>query len=96
MDFLRRTGRTWRKMQRLPDGAIFVVTDKGEQASCRRMLVKMGRGPHALDLVVLADAHDAVRALSPGTEWDIDHYASDVMTAGLAALLMPYRKLRVC
>lgn len=71
----RGTGRTWRAIERLPNGSIYVVFDQGERDHCRRILRDMGRDPvSAIRLVTLNGvSYGALRGVARETIMDVDH-----------------------
>jgi hypothetical protein len=79
----RRSGRTSRQLQSLPDGSIYVVTHHAERQHCVGLLVDMGRRHDCLRIVTIEEMKrgDRLRGLPRSTIMDVDHF---VYESGMA------------
>ena len=68
----RDSGRTWRQLERLPDGAAFVVLNAAHADYCRRLLWAQARNPAAIRFISAARALQLL-ACPPKLKLDVDH-----------------------
>jgi len=74
------SGKTWRAIEALPDGAIyFIVPAHGETTAIRDLLRRQDRPPDALKLVPVTNDHDMMKHVRGrrGTPYAIDHAVYD-------------------
>ncbi|SEI68562.1 hypothetical protein SAMN05518849_101553 [Sphingobium sp. AP50] len=67
----RRSGRTFRQLADLPDGAVYLVHTMKEAEYCRYLLKHMGRNPKAITFATLQNYHRLEGARF--TALDADH-----------------------
>jgi len=67
----RHSGRTWRQLQALPDGSIFLVPNEKLASYCRNQLRRMGRQPRSIRFATPENFRYYTGAVVPAA--DVDH-----------------------
>lgn len=86
MSQLRGTGRSYKQLEALPDGGLYIVNDISAVWYFRDLLVQMGRSPHAVDFIGL-NSHafeDQLKGNCNGKPIDMDHFARDIASPSQA------------
>lgn len=76
----RGSGRTWRQLERLPDGSAFVVLNSAHAEHCRRILWEQARDPTAIRFLS-AERALQVLARPPRLKVAADHQVLECMPA---------------
>lgn len=88
----RNSGRTWRQVSRLPDGAFYLVLNKPSASHVRYLLTAMGRSPHALRIETLGCSNPFAAVRGIGGAYDIDHAVEDQYGASLVRQVAVWRE----
>lgn len=68
----RQTGRTYRRIDRLPNSSVFVVGDRGMVGQVKRLLKEQGRAADDLTIITVDRMEDALQG-HRGKAVGIDH-----------------------
>lgn len=74
----RNSGRTYRQLEQLPDGAIFLVPNMKIAGYCRQLLRKMGREPTSIRFATVENFRRFEGASAPA--FAVDHAFYDVVS----------------
>ena len=86
-DTVRGSGRTYRTLENLPDGGMFIVHSDGMRRYAQDQLVKMGRNPRAIHIAVVHNYESADRLRGRQGPLVVDHAVYEFLPLCTLALL---------